>query len=87
MLDRPQRRRAAQIERRRASRRASYHRRQAQGFVARLLVDAALLDLLVALGWLRDEEAADPVAVGEAIRALLLDMSNRRGPTQAKLAP
>jgi hypothetical protein len=87
MLERAQPRRrtttASPLERRRASRRASYHRRQAQGFVARLDVDAALLDLLVATRWLREDETADPAAVGAAIRALLedlkknLDMSNR----------
>jgi hypothetical protein len=55
--------------------------------VARLVVDEPLLDLLLALGWLRDDEAADPAAVGEAIRALLLDMSNRSGPNRGMMRP
>jgi hypothetical protein len=56
-----------------------YRRRHADGrAVARgVEYDADVLDLLIALGWLREGEADDPKQVGRAITALMEDTAKK----------
>ena len=76
MLERPTkpRQRARQqtsAERRRARQRAYRKRLRESRVIVSVEVDAATLDLLLRLGWLRERDAADRQAVGAAIAELL----------------
>jgi hypothetical protein len=66
-------------ERRRAQKRDCYHRSRAGLIMAKeVVVGADELDALVALKWLRDEEAHDAAAVGRALSALIRDVARHR---------
>ena len=76
MLHRPARpdsRRAADRARQRRCRELGRQGCAVYGVVA----DAAVLDMLVRLGWLHDGDATDPRRVGRAISALLADAANK----------
>jgi hypothetical protein len=45
---------------------------------AGVTADSDVLDMLVALGWLRDADAVNPQAVAAAISAMLKASSSRR---------
>jgi hypothetical protein len=59
-------------------RRCRLRRRNGQGVYAGVTADSDVLDMLVALGWLRDADAVDPQAVAAAISAMLKASSSRR---------
>jgi hypothetical protein len=40
-------------------------------------ISASGIDLLVATRWLRDDDAADPVAIGDAVARMIEESSNR----------
>ena len=59
-------------------RRCRLRRRLGQAVYAGVTADSDVLDMLVALRWLRDADAVNPQAVASAISAMLKASSSRR---------
>jgi hypothetical protein len=75
MLDQPRGNVSRDAARARA-RQARYARRQRAGLgVYSVELSAAVLDALVALGWLKERDSADRVLVGQAIAAALTELA------------
>lgn len=76
MLDRP----ASRRERQHSERKARYRDRQRRGVVCPQAVEVSAigLDFLIATQWLRQEDAADPRAIGRAITAMIEDSGRRK---------
>jgi hypothetical protein len=74
MLDQPRGNVSRDAARARA-RQARYARRRAGLGVYSVELSAAVLDALVALGWLKERDSADRVLVGQAIAAALTELA------------
>jgi hypothetical protein len=62
----------------RRQRQAAYRRRQRAGkILVGVEVDAAVVDMLVAMHWLREGDAGDRSKIGAAISHMLADSSSR----------
>jgi hypothetical protein len=75
MLERPPPRHPKQ-----AARKARYRDRLRRGVVCPqgVEVSAIALNFLIATCWLHERDAADPIAIGRSISALLEDSARRR---------
>jgi hypothetical protein len=62
-----------------AARKARYRARQRRGVLcSRVEVSAIGLEFLISTRWLREEDAADPAAIGDAISRMIEDSGRRK---------